>query len=30
MSDGRFETKKSMSLESSFLGINPLATLILI
>ena len=30
VSDGKFETKKSMSLESSFPGINPFVTLIVI
>ena len=30
MSDGKFETKKSMSLESRFPGINPFATLMVI
>ena len=30
VSDGKFETKKSMSLESSFPGTNPFVTLILI
>ena len=30
VSDGKFETKKSMSLELRFPGINPFVTLILI
>ena len=30
MSDGKFETKKLISLESSFLGTNPFVTLLLI